>query len=766
MSTTTGERLYHLLPAIYRIRDAEQGEPLRALLAILEGELVALEQDIAGLYDDWFIETCAEWVVPYLADLLGVRNLHNLNPEVFTLRPYVANTLAYRRRKGTAAMLEQLARDVTGWPARAVEYFQLLGTTQHLNHLRMLPGRTPDLREMDALERLGGAFENTPHTAGVRRIATGWGRYNIPNVGLFVWRIQEYTLRETIARPVEAPSDGRYFIHPVGIDAPLFNTPQTEREITHIAGEANVPAPLRRLPLYAELEAYRQAIAEGQEGEFVPVYFGDNPVFRIFVNEDEAPIPPAEVLIADLSDPLHPVPDGWPRPPTTRSYRRSDGVTVDLPIRVAVDPVLGRIAFPAGTVPDQVRVTAARGFSGDVGGGPYDRRDSVGRWLDAKDRPVTWQMGVTKDPRTLASAPDPAQLVTTLSEAVEAWNIHVQSHPDAFGVIAVMDNRTYEENLTGSHAIEMPAGSKLAIVAADWPEVEVPGIPGQTRRVVGDITPVERRPHLLGNVSARGIAAPSDFPQGELILDGLLIEGRVSVLTGNLERLRIHHCTLIPGEGGLEAHSSISRQRQNSRLRITLYRSICGKIELGKQIPGLEVEESLIDREGGVSILAGGTAGKIEGSTLLGSCRLGTLEAGNAIFAGEVAVERIQTGCVRYSYVRETSRTPRRFRCQPDLALQRRAGELGIDSAASLPPEEARRIYSRLRPDFTARRYGHYGYGQLSRSVAEEIQTGAEDGTEMGVFGFLQQPHRLANLRVSLEEYLRVGLEAGIFLAT
>ena len=42
----------------------------------------------------------------------------------------------YRRRKGTAAMLEQLARDVTGWDARAVEYFELLATTQYMNHRR------------------------------------------------------------------------------------------------------------------------------------------------------------------------------------------------------------------------------------------------------------------------------------------------------------------------------------------------------------------------------------------------------------------------------------------------------------------------------------------------------------------------------------------------------------------------------------------------------------------------------------------------------
>jgi hypothetical protein len=59
--------------------------------------------------------------------------------------------------------------------------------------------------------------------------------------------------------------------------------------------------------------------------------------------------------------------------------------------------------------------------------------------------------------------------------------------------------------------------------------------------------------------------------------------------------------------------------------------------------------------------------------------------------------------------------------------------------------------------------YGHPAYAQLSLNCAEEIRTGAEDSSEMGVFSHLKQPQREANLRASLNEYLRFGLEAGIF---
>ena len=68
-----GQRLYDLLPAVYRIRDAERGEPLKALCGVLADQIAVLEENLAQLYDDQFIETCADWVVPYIGDLIGYR---------------------------------------------------------------------------------------------------------------------------------------------------------------------------------------------------------------------------------------------------------------------------------------------------------------------------------------------------------------------------------------------------------------------------------------------------------------------------------------------------------------------------------------------------------------------------------------------------------------------------------------------------------------------------------------------------------------------
>src|SRR5690242_1427598 len=111
------KNIYELLPAIYRLRDAELDYPLKALIDIIAQQAGIVQDNIAQLYDNWFIETCEEWVVPYIGDLLGVKNLHAVSGAAVSQRAYVANTMRYRRRKGIAPVLEQLALDTTGWRA-------------------------------------------------------------------------------------------------------------------------------------------------------------------------------------------------------------------------------------------------------------------------------------------------------------------------------------------------------------------------------------------------------------------------------------------------------------------------------------------------------------------------------------------------------------------------------------------------------------------------------------------------------------------------
>ena len=98
---------------------------------------------------------------------------------------------------------------------------------------------------------------------------------------------------------------------------------------------------------------------------------------------------------------------------------------------------------------------------------------------------------------------------------------------------------------------------------------------------------------------------------------------------------------------------------------------------------------------------------------------------------------------MRFSWLPFESRVPRRYRCQP--------------TRADAP---------RMRPQFTSLRYGDPGYVQLARVTPLEIRQGAEDEGEMGALHGLHAPQREINLRVRLEEYLRFGLDAGIFYAS
>ena len=97
----TTEEIYRLLPSVYRVRDAEQGGVLRELIDVVTDQVNVLAESLEQLYDDEFIETCAAWAAPYIGDLIGYRTLHGVLPDIASPRAEVANTIRYRRRKGT-----------------------------------------------------------------------------------------------------------------------------------------------------------------------------------------------------------------------------------------------------------------------------------------------------------------------------------------------------------------------------------------------------------------------------------------------------------------------------------------------------------------------------------------------------------------------------------------------------------------------------------------------------------------------------------------
>ena len=430
MSDDGARRLLELLPAVHRLRDAAiAGQiraslparapappargPLEALLSVLAEQLAELDEAIEQLYDDQFIETCAPWAAPYIGDLIGYRPLHGIAPRAGSRRAEIAHTIALRRRKGTASVLEQLARDVTGWEARVVEFFQLLATTQHMNHRRLGNLVTPSLRDSAALDALGTAFDAIPRTLDVRRIAAGRGRHNIPNIGIFLWRIGHYRLARSPATPSAIGPAGRSFrFSPLGADTPLFTRPEAEAEITHLAEPINVPAPIDRGTLARELGSYYGP------GRSVEVHFDGN----------AAPEPLARIAVCDLRD------DGG-------------GWAHDAPAdRIAVDPELGRLVVGSGlTAPASVDVTYHYGAAGDIGGGAYPREGSF-----------------ESPPGGVARVPAPHATIQAALDAV-----------GGAGVVEIQDNGRYRETLT----VDVAADSAIELRGAPGrrPTLELTG---------------------------------------------------------------------------------------------------------------------------------------------------------------------------------------------------------------------------------------------------------------------------------------------------
>lgn len=731
-----GERLYGLLPAIYRQQDIAAGEPLRALLAVIERELRTIEADVEASYDNWFVQTCDNWVLPYLADLVGIRTMGRQRHTFGTQRRHVANTIAYRRRKGALSVLEHVLRDVTGWHVCAVELFRQIAATPHL----AAPGRhapaTVDLRDGLALARAGGPFNRIAHNADVRAIDPAadqaqptdrWlpGRYNLGALGLFVWRLRSYTLRGAQPYPLPAPAAStfpRYALHPTGRPVQLFNRPQVAGDVATRLEAEHLPLPLGRAELAADLEEYAALYAGRRPADRAASsrFYGPDRGLHIALLADAGappePLSPLEVTCADL--------DGIPEP-VLQSLR-------DRGKQAAVDPATGRIALLCDPkrAAAGVLVAYGYGFSAEIGGGPYHRRTM-------QDVPAgTWLQPVAR-----------GTAVPTLRDALERWKAYCKDHEAPRGIIRLLDNARHGDDGLGDLVVELPLGADLTIAADNGVRPAIgPGV-----RLVVHYDEPDAKPGLAYLVpAAPRINAPGarDMLGRRLRLDGLLIDGGLRVDAVALSEsgageaaLSIEHCTIVPG--GVELAMPGSRARAT---RLTIASSIVGPLRAPSELAGITARDSILDGAPEDDVKAPALAGvsvsdasvreknapaphgpllSIERVTVFGDVRARGLNARDSLVAGALDVS--------------------------DQRLSR------IDHAASAPG---------VIPRFTATRYGHPGYAQLRPDNPGAVRRGAADGSELGVFHSLHHAQAEENLAPVLDEYLPVGLETGIFIVT
>ncbi len=711
----TADQLYALMPAIYRTLDANNGGPLNALFSVIAAQGAILEENIEQLYDDEYIETCAKWVIPYIGDLVGCTPIYEIDGVATGRRAEVANTIGYRRRKGTLLCLEQVAMDVSGMDAAAVESFKRLITTESMHHIRPCHEAWVNLRKGGALERMSTAFDTLNRTVDVRRIAPRVravadpdptaldinlhnGKFNIPNVAVYLWR---WTPFQVTQAPAFQLDNFRYMFSPLGQNIPLFNMLLPRESFSRLTGRMDVSQPISR-------REFERNISQ---------FYGPGNSIVLFA--DGVAIDSSDICCLNLSDCP---PDTWPS---------------TLAGKIGIDPVLGRIQFAADyPVPDQLEVSYCYGFPAPIGGGPYDRSANLTSPL-------------VVDPNFIAVV---GTTVPTLEEAVAQWNALA---PGSKGLIILPGYESYDVDLTGAAAIQMTALSQLWIISAQV-------LPGGGNVFTYDDACVT----LRGNIEVQGLASSTganDPQPGQLSLSGLWISGSLNI-SGQASIVQVMDCTLVPGIaltrwGKPTMPGAPSIVASGAEVKLGLTRCISGPI--GTSVGGTtRICSSLVDSGSRCSVAyaaidfaSEGADLHIEDSTVIGKVHVRLMEiASNTIFLARLArndswsaalwCSRKQAGCVRFCFLPATAITPQTFKC--------------------LPPDSTQE--GLFMPHFVELEYGRPSYGMLSGDTAMAIWTGADDGSQMGVYHFTQETESVSNVQLRAPEYVPFGMEAGVFL--
>jgi hypothetical protein len=715
------DQLYALMPAIYRTRDAENGEPLSALMSVIAEQAAILEENIEQLFDDEFIETCAQWVVPYIGDLVGCNPVYEIGGVATGRRAEVANTIGYRRRKGTLLALEQVAMDVSGLHAAAVECFKRLITTESMHHIRPRHEAWLNLRRGDVLERMGSAFDKLSHTVDVRRIAPrvravadpdptaldinlhGGGIFNIPNVAVYLWRWKSFKVTKAPAFQIDSH---RYMFSPLGQNIPLFNALQPRESFSRLTGRLDVPQPILRREFYRNVDNFYGLDDQGL-------------IRSLALFADDVLIDASKICCRDLSDCTG---QAWPCTP---------------PGKIGIDPALGRIQFASDyPLPQKLEVRYCYGFPAEIGGGPYDRTPS----LPSPFMPNPNFRGVV------------GRDVATLEDAIQQWN---GLAPGSTGLIVLPDFAQLDIDLTGTAAIRLPAQSQLWIISAQVP----PGGGNAFKYEDSCVT-------LRGNIEVDGQGAPSGVnvpPAGQLFISGVWISGSLTIGKQAAD-VQLMDCTLVPGIALTQCGKPMmpgqpSIVASGAEVNLSLTRCITGPI--GAFVGGsTRICSSIVDSGSRCSVAyaapdlaSEGTALHIEDSTVIGKVHVELMElASNTIFLARLAqndswsaalwCSRRQAGCIRFCFLPATAITPQQFRC--------------------LPPDPTQE--GTFLPQFVTLEYGRPSYAMLSGDTPMAVWTGADDGSQMGVYHLLQETEAVRNVQLRAPEFLPFGMEAGVFL--
>jgi hypothetical protein len=596
---------YKLLPEFMRVADAAQGSPLCALLASAQQQANLVDADITVLWQNFFVETCEDWVLPYIADLIDLTLIDDV---AANNRRDVARTIAYRRRKGTVPQLETMANDITGWGVHVAEFFHNLHWTQNMIHFRKQDKWTVDVRDKKTLPRLGSAFDTATYTADFRPATETQGRYNIRNLGFFCYRLEAIPLTgiPAAAAPGPAPA-GAFHFDVLGQPEPLFVSPAPlERPADAAWPRVTEDNVIRALPPYRFREAPN-------------LFWQTSAGFNVF-DHTGAPVTLTAVP-ADLCS--------WTATVTNT--------------QIAIDVRLGRFLVTSATATELGAITTNcfRGLASPIGGGGYDRSAYLSP--PAADVAATTFLSVAQSGAggaytTIDAALTAAAAITTL------WI-----------VIQIQDSAVYTESLTlpaafTNLAIQAVSGARPTIVVKAVEPVFA-GTPSGTQLILSGLlfTGAGQTFTLPGSIASIQFLDCTIDPGGGLSSDG--VTARPAGLTTQVARasaggtVSFTRCIVGP----IDANPSADPSKNLDCLSLT------DSIVDAQAFPAGALA---VTHAPNVIVLRCTISGRVD-------CQI--LEASLSIFDGIVRVQFRQQGCVRFCYFAPQSRTPRRYECAPAL---------------------------------------------------------------------------------------------------
>ncbi len=762
--------LYERIPAIYRIKDAEQNPPdqLKNYLGLVEEVFGSIHKNIEALYHDLFIETCDDWVIPYIGDLLGVSHLDG---DPWTLRADVADTILLRRRKGTLNAIQLLAFDLTQWPAHCVELRENMVWNQHLNHQRpdeggvppyslpevtrhtVIRGGTVTLRDPAMMTLLNTPFDRFAHTADLKPPALGNIRYNLPNLAIFLWRLQDY--RIPISKPffrdklTLSDSDAnfavRFDIHPLGQPLRLFNTyrfdpgaqPPEISEIDQMpnpipAARLNTNSPAGNPEAYVTVSTYAAADLPELSDTGLQFHLPED----LFAGNEWG------IRGANLC--------AW-----------EDGINPPLEDReIVIDPKIGRVVFGVGTedeanaLIENLFITYTYGAVGPVGAHPISRGSVPVEWNGERVTIVDINYHDNQN---------------ALQQALE----NIDPNSDVPIAIQINDSMVHDIDLSLIPGILVEDGGPnllinrtLIIRAAD-----------SQRPMIRLAQPLRFRPtNIVGVDEDQQDEFDAVMDHLTVRLEGLYLTRGESFVSGEpliartaLHSLEVIGCTLDPG-GSLELDGSPNGIRTamqpamnlkdlygfsegsdeevafDQTPEIIIQRSICGSLFIDTGYL-LFLDDSIIDAGKGVGDVpedkyavsgAGdpattwGPQTQVTNTTFFGRMRVEEINGRGNIWIHSLEVFQNQKGCIKFSY----------FFGNGDRLPQNHACVTGQEAHLS----------------FTSEIFGQPAYGQLALGSDFRILERGSGDDRMGTFNFLLEAHKWRNLQIRFREFMPVGI--------